>query len=192
MEERNVVRETTTFNPAEFNGDLLGELMQTFERYSKETPLKVAKTLGLAFSAVNRNAGRKDGYAEAVVRGLAAKESFKIAEGGSVSAEEGRRFLHNISKTTLLTKHKKGELLAWKEGRAFRFPVWQFAPGGGLLAGISDTLAILNTDPDMDDWAKILFFLNKRGTLAGDTVLTRLKAGELETVLKLARAEVTF
>ncbi len=124
------------------------------------------------------------------LRGLGVREQLKLEEGGHVSAEEARRFFHNQSKTTLLKHHKAGKLIGWKEGRAFRFPVWQFAEGGGLLPGMEEVLRILAQSPVMDDWGRLLFFLTPRESLSGKRPLDCIREGHPEEASRLAYGEL--
>jgi hypothetical protein len=80
----------------------------------------------------------------AMARGLFLRESAKKEEGGSISADEAARRL-GISKTSVLKRYKKGQLLGWREAKqkSVRFPVWQFSKDG-ILTGLSEVLSILS------------------------------------------------
>ena len=123
-------------------------------------------------------------------RGLSVREAAKQEEGGNISADEAARIL-SISKTSILEKFKKGQLLGWRETRqkAVRFPVWQFAEGE-ILTGLPEVLAILSQAPQIDDWGRVMFFLNRRNSLSGKRPLDALREGKLPLVERLAWADV--
>ncbi len=155
---------------------------------SRHDVTEVAQFIVLA--ATRNLAGSKkpqSGLATAMVRGVLARENVKKEEGGSVSAEGAREFLGNITKTAVLDRFKKGQLLGWRESRqnAVRFPVWQFTPQG-FLPGLEEVLAILRTSPGVDDWGAVLFFLNKRASLNQERPLDVLRRGDVEAVKSAA------
>lgn len=131
------------------------------------------------------------GLATAMLRGVLARETLKDEEGGAISADEAREFLGNISKTAVLDRFKKGQLLGWRETRqnAVRFPVWQFTPEG-LLPGLEAVLAILRQSTAIDDWGAVLFFLNKRASLNDERPLDVLRRGDIESVKAAAQGYV--
>jgi hypothetical protein len=122
----------------------------------------------------------------AKARGLFLREAAKQEEGGSISADEAARRL-GISKTSVLKRLKKGRLLGWRETkqRAARFPVWQFSEDG-ILTGLSEVLSILSQSPQIDDWGRIMFFLNPRASLEGRHPLEALREGHVSLVERLA------
>jgi hypothetical protein len=126
----------------------------------------------------------------AVARGLAVREQAKQEEGGHISADQAARIL-GISKTSILEKFKKGQLLGWRETkqRAVRFPVWQFAEGE-VLSGLTEVLDILSQAPKIDDWGRVMFFLNRRESLGGKRPLDALREGKARLVERLAWADV--
>jgi hypothetical protein len=126
----------------------------------------------------------------ALARGLSVREAAKQEEGGNISADEAARSL-SISKTSVLEKFKKGRLLGWRETRqkAVRFPVWQFVEGE-ILAGVTEVLAILSKAPQIDDWGRVMFFLNRRNSLGGMRPLDALREGKVAEVERLAWGDV--
>ncbi|MGB0991927.1 MAG: hypothetical protein ACPG32_05605 [Akkermansiaceae bacterium] len=166
------------------------EIGPLLEKWSKSlSPEALASALAATFQKTVHSEARKS-LPLATLRGLAAREHLKEEEGGHISAEQARRFMHDVSKTTVLAHHREGKLLAWKEGRAFRFPVWQFSSQGGLIAGMDEVLAILHRSPVLDDWGKVLFFLNSRNSLDGNSALHALRSGDVELVKRLAEGEL--
>lgn len=135
--------------------------------------------------------GPRSGLAAAMVRGVRARETLKNEEGGAVSADEARGFLGNISKTAVLDRFKKGQLLGWRESRqnAVRFPVWQFTTDG-VLPGLEEVLAILRASPAVDAWGAVLFFLNTRASLHNERPLDVLRRGDVEAVKRAAQGYV--
>jgi hypothetical protein len=132
----------------------------------------------------------KDGLAIARLRGRLAREELKEAEGGSVSASEAAEKL-GISKTAVLNRYHCGQLIGWKLAKqgAVRFPVWQFKEDN-VFPGIPETLAILNKASWMDDWARVLFFLNRRSSLGKLRPLDLLRQGSLQPVKDAAHAVI--
>lgn len=141
--------------------------------------------------AAKKKPAPKAGLALAVLRGRVAREEIKEQEGGSISADEARIKLGGLSKEAVLKRYRKGQLVGWREARqnAVRFPVWQFKDDN-VLPGIPEVLAILNGAPWIDDWGRILFFLNKRRSLAGKRPLDSLLEGKRDFVVELAKAEI--
>ncbi len=166
------------------------EIGPLLEKWSRTlTPEALAAALVSTFQKTVHSETRNS-IPVTTLRGLAAREHLKEEEGGHISAEQARRFLNDVSKTTVLAQYRAGKLLGWKNGRAFRFPLWQFAPDGGLLPGMDKVLEILHRSPVMDDWGKVLFFLNPRESLGGGNVLQTLRKGHLDKVLRLAEGEM--
>lgn len=129
-------------------------------------------------------------YASAIMRGLLAREELKQAEGGSYSAEEVRLLL-GISKVAVLKRYQKGQLIGWREAsqNAVRFPVWQFQ-GDNLLKGLPEVMAIFAEEKWVDDWARILFFLNPRHSLKLKRPLDVLRDGDVDLVCDYARSSL--
>lgn len=126
------------------------------------------------------------GLSVAVLRGMVAREEIKQEEGGSLSAAEAAQRLR-ISKTAILNRYHAGRVLGWKEARqgAVRMPVWQFQDDN-LLPGLVEILGILNQASWMDDWGRISFFLNRRGSLGNQRPLDLLRNGDLERAKQAA------
>ena len=129
-------------------------------------------------------------YASAIMRGLLAREELKQAEGGSYSAEEARLLL-GISKAAVLKRYQKGQLIGWREAsqNAVRFPTWQFQADNVLL-GLPEVLAIFAEEDWVDDWKRIVFFLNPRHSLAGKRPLDVLREGDIKRVCGYARSSL--
>jgi hypothetical protein len=129
-------------------------------------------------------------FENAVARGLSVREAAKREEGGNVSAEQAARIL-GLSKTSVLERFKKGQLLGWRETRqhAVRFPVWQFQEDE-VLTGIPNVLSILSQSSQIDDWGRIMFFLNPRNSLSGKRPLDVLREGKVPLVERLAWGDV--
>lgn len=129
-------------------------------------------------------------YAAAIMRGLLAREELKQKEGGSYSAEEVRLLL-GISKAAVLKRYQKGQLIGWREAsqNAVRFPVWQFQ-ADNVLPGLPEVLAIFAEEDWVDDWKRIVFFLNPRHSLAGRRPLDLLREGDIKRVCGYARSSL--
>lgn len=91
--------------------------------------------------------------------------------------------------TTRQTPHDRvesGTLLAVMDRGALRFPIWQFDPDGegGVVAGLPTVLRAL----EVSSMAKVSWLTRPNYMLDGETPLARLKSGEVERVVELARA----
>ncbi len=160
--------------------------------FAKHSPLESVNIVVAAL--VERLAATKrpqSGLASALARGVVAREEMKVAEGGSLSAEEARVVLGGLSKEAVLKRYRKGQLLGWREARqnAVRFPAWQFVDGSPL-PGLVEVLAILATSKGLDEWGKLNFFLTARSGLNGERPLDALKRGEVERVKRVAEAYI--
>jgi hypothetical protein len=144
----------------------------------------LARLTGIAFGRVFPIAKTDNRLANAVARGITARQKLIAAEGGSLSAEEAAREL-GLSKTAILKRYQKGQIIAWRQERqnAARFPVWQFKDHT-VLDGLEEVLKVLNAGSRLDDFGRMLFFLSNRGFLGGKRPLDCLRAGEINKVLK--------
>ena len=157
------------------------------------SPLALARLTATALDMVvgaTRRASPQDRVARALARGLPVRQQLVLEEGGSMSSEETARLL-GISKTAVIKRYQNGKLLGWRGERqgAIHFPVWQFA-GNGVLPGLTDVLKVLSRDQRLDDWAKVLFFLQNKGRLGGRRPLDLLREAKLREVLRAAEAYV--
>jgi len=153
------------------------------------SPVEVARAVA---DAINAEAGSRPDRAldRAAARGLILREEAKQQEGGHLSADEAARML-GISKTSVLERYKKGRILGWREPRqnAVRFPYWQFSVDG-MLKGLPEILVILGHSTHIDDWGRIMFFLNSRESLRGERPLDALRQGRPREVERLAWSDV--
>src|ERR1700730_71357 len=169
---------------------LTKDLLPIVEKYRKKLD-SVELIQALAEAVL---AGAKDlpdrAFDRAFARGLSVRESAKREEGGNISAAQAARRL-GISKTSILQMFKKGQLLGWRETRqkAVRFPIWQFKEDE-VLPGIPEVLSILSKSSQIDDWGRIMFFLNPRNSLSGKRPLDALREGRLPQVERLAWGSV--
>jgi hypothetical protein len=124
----------------------------------------------------------ENGMAAALRRGAEVREHLKTDEGGSMSAEQVRGLLGWASEAEILEAYKNRELLGWTDTLhsipTVRFPKWQFTKSS-LLPGMDQALRLLG---NLEDWNLILFFLNKRGSLADRRPLDLLREGDIEAV----------
>lgn len=128
--------------------------------------------------------------ARAMARGNVAREEMKSSEGGSLSAEEAGAKL-GISKAATLKRFQKGQLLGWREAKqnAVRFPVWQMEDND-VIPGLPKVLAVLDGTGEIDDWAKIVFFLTPLASMDGKRPLDLLRSGNLQKVVWAAQGIV--
>jgi hypothetical protein len=149
-------------------------------------PANLARLTGIAFRQEFPAAKGDNRLANAVARGITVRQKLMEAEGGSLSAEEAAREL-GISKTAVLKRYHKGQIIAWREERqnAARFPVWQFEDGK-VLDGLEKVLQVLNAASRLDDFGRMLFFLSNMGFLGKKRPVDCLRAGQLKKVLQAA------
>ncbi len=169
---------------------MVDEFTGMIRKHRDENPTTVARLLNVAFDlSLGPRDTRANQLARATVRGLEVRQQLAEAEGGSLSSEETARLLR-ISKTAVLKRLDAGRLLAWREERlqAARFPHWQFDAHGHVLPGLEEVLAILNQDERLDAWAKVLFFLQEKTSLADRRPLDLLREGRLQEVCLTAHA----
>jgi len=169
---------------------VVDELSFVIRKHQDQAPTTLARLVGVAFEiSIGAGESREDKLARAHVRGLGARQQLAEAEGGSLRSEDVARLL-GISKTAVLKRLAAGRLLAWREERlqAARFPHWQFDEHGHVLAGLEDTLEILNRDERLDAWGKILFFLREKGSPGHRRPLDLLRKGKAKEVCLAAQA----
>lgn len=117
----------------------------------------------------------------AYARGKIAREKMSLAEGGWISAAKAARLL-GISVPKVLNRWRCHRLIGWPNGKAVRFPAWQFTDGK-LLPGIVEVLQIFRSN---DWWRIMLYFLGRRRSLANERPLDLLRRGESAKVIKHA------
>jgi hypothetical protein len=96
-----------------------------------------------------------------------------------------------LSETTVLEHYARGQLLAWREGRArvLRFPSWQFQ-ADHVIAGLAEVLEVLNREKRLDDFGRIGFFLCTFGLLDGLRPLDCLRTNRKDKALLAAEGYV--
>lgn len=114
-------------------------------------------------------------------------------EGGSVSAAAAAKLYGGrrpVTPEALRVRAKAGTVIAVRDGLGeWLFPSWQFDKRGGVLRGLTDVLAVLRDGhPAFTDTTPLMHFLNPSPHLGGRTPLEALKAGEVDEVLRQARA----
>jgi hypothetical protein len=165
-------------------------LSELVERMTRESDLIQTGNLMIQVFESHVAAAAKpvpqSGLTVALLRGRVAREELKLEEGGSISSSEAAERL-GISKTAVLKRYNRGQLIGWKEARqgAVRMPVWQFKDDN-VLPGLPETLTILNQASWMDDWGRVSFFLNRRTSLGDQRPLDLLRAGKANPVLQAA------
>lgn len=103
---------------------------------------------------------------------------------GALTASQVAKLL----KTSRQTPHDRvaaGTLLAVMDQGAWHFPAWQFDADGenGVVTGLPQVIRELDVSP----MAKVSWLTRANPMLDGETPLARLKAGEIERVMILAR-----
>jgi hypothetical protein len=149
-------------------------------------PLVLARLLEKAFVIeFPPNKSQDNGLANALIRGVEAREKLRNAEGGSLSAENAATLL-GISKAAILKRFQKGQIIAWREEKqdAVRFPKWQFNDRH-VLNGLQAVLDLLRQKP-LDDYGRLLFFLTNIAFLNGRRPLDCLRQGDIASALQAA------
>lgn len=147
----------------------------------------LARLTVIAFRQEFPVSNTEHGFANALVRAIPIHQKLMAAEGGSLSAQEVAQRL-GISKTSVLRRYHKGQLIAWREElkRAFRFPAWQFRDND-VLEGLEAVLKVLHAGNLLDDRSRMLFFLSNLDCLGGARPLDCLRLGEVNKALVAAQ-----
>jgi hypothetical protein len=134
--------------------------------------------------AVIEELSRIDPLAKARIRGIFRKAELYEAEGGCVSGEEAAKLV-GVSRQAIHAARQRGDVLGLPRGRdGWTYPVWQFE-GGHYLGGLSPVLKTLDND---GPFVQASFLLSRHAQLEGETPLSLLRTGQLESVLKAAEA----
>jgi len=171
--------------------EIVDEFQAVLEKTRKKAdPIKLAQLASIAFSVTFPSTKRENRLANAIARGLSARQQLIAEEGGSLSADEAAKEI-GLSKTAILNRYHHGNIIGWREERqnAVRFPIWQFSEHH-VIPGIEDTLRVLNKEGRVDDWGRMLFFLQKNQRLNSRRPLDYLRENKLEPVLLAAQAYV--
>src|SRR6266496_1440553 len=109
-----------------------------------QKPARLAQLANIAFGMTFSPVKKEHRLANALARGLSARQQLMAAEGGSLSADDAAREI-GLSKTAILNRFHNGRIIGWREERqnAVRFPIWQFGEHK-VLTGIEETLGVLN------------------------------------------------
>jgi len=112
------------------------------------------------------------------------------AEGGSVSAKNAAKLYGGpsaYSEEAVRKAARQDQLIAIRDGNGnMHFPVWQFSPRGGAVAGLRETIAMLKRRPNIDDLSLVTFFTNPSARLGGRSPIEALREGDVELVTRLA------
>jgi hypothetical protein len=171
--------------------EIVDEFQAVLENSRKKAgPVKLAHLASIAFSAAFPSTKKGNRLANAIARGLSARQQLIAEEGGSLSADEAAKEI-GLSKTAILNRYHHGHIIGWREERqnAVRFPVWQFSQHH-VIPGIEQTLRVLNQEGRIDDWGRMLFFLQKNRRLNGRRPLDYLRENKIEPVLVAAQGYV--
>jgi hypothetical protein len=127
-------------------------------------------------------AERVEGEINVLMRSFARRRELLA---GAMTASQVAKLL-GTSRQTPHDRLASGTLLAVMDQGAWRFPIWQFDPDGdnGVIAGLPEVLRALDVSP----LAKVGWLTRPNPILDGDTPLSRIKAGQVERVVTLARA----
>lgn len=122
--------------------------------------------------------------APARLRGIRMREQLLGAEGGALGAPALAGLL-GITRQAVDKRRRAGKLLAVPAGaRRWLYPSWQVVDGASL-AGLEETLGALG---EWSPWARLGFLLGENRRLGGDRPLDALRRGEVDRVVRAARA----
>jgi hypothetical protein len=156
--------------------------------YLLRTPILTGSTrpgLSAPTSAAERPPGASAPGFDPNAAGERLVEEMKTAEGGAWTGRDLQGGHFQLTPATLHRRRKEHRIIYWRDARHnFHYPKWQFAPGGALLAGIQDVLAIFQSQ---DEWRVLRYFLGPRSQLGGLRPLDLLRQGENDQVLAHAR-----
>lgn len=126
---------------------------------------------------------RDDPLADARLRWIRDRERLLSAEGRPLPSREVAKLL-SISRQAVAKARVDGRLVGLPMGRrTYVYPSWQFGPNGPL-GGLRDVRGALGDDP----WTLTAFVVAPNSRLDGETPLGALRRGELDAVLRAARA----
>lgn len=125
-----------------------------------------------------------DPLAPARLRGVEAARQLLAAEGGTWTAARVGAHLR-VDENNVENRRRAGRLIGVRSGKgSYRFPAWQFVPGG-TLRGLEQVLEALRAH---DPWMQMIFFLDANVRLENRTPLGALREGRVEQVLQAAEA----
>jgi hypothetical protein len=108
-----------------------------------------------------------------------------IEMAGGLLTPQAAASLLNIPEQLVEERHKAGEIIAVRAGEDYGYPACQFGPDGMVL-GLSEALAVM---PMRADWMRLEWLLVADDALDGSSPLKALKAGRVEEVIDIARAQ---
>lgn len=103
----------------------------------------------------------------------------------SLSSDDVTIIVHR-SRPTVNKMAKEGELLAVPDGRAFRFPRWQFDVNSetSLVPGLREVLAVMDASP----LRKAAWFIRQNPSLENRRPVDVLRAGDVAAVVNEAKS----
>jgi hypothetical protein len=135
-----------------------------FDAVEAATP---AETVARVLSAAPETDVDRDEWAEALLRGTAAKQSALRTAGGVLTSGEVAELL-GITVPAVKQRQRRGALLAIPLANGeWGYPARQFAPDGRVRAGLKDVLAAFADDED--PWV-ILSFLASPDPVSGEGI----------------------
>jgi hypothetical protein len=109
----------------------------------------------------------------------------QAAEGGAWTGQELQGGHFQLTPATLHRRRKEHRIIYWRDARHnFHYPKWQFTPGGALLPGIQEVLALFQSQ---DEWRIMSYFLGQRSQLDELRPLDLLRHGDINKVLAHAQ-----
>ncbi|MBK8225224.1 MAG: helix-turn-helix domain-containing protein [Candidatus Obscuribacter sp.] len=109
----------------------------------------------------------------------------KTLLSSSFSAQEAAELL-GVSRQTIHERIRNGQILGILENGVMKLPSWQFDAGGpnGVIEGLTEVLAAM----DCSILAKISWLASESPVFNGDKPINALKNGQIDLVLREARA----
>ena len=134
---------------------------------------------------VSKDAFQPGARAKALLQGTKLVEEDLRASGGAFSLEDVRKLMHGVSRQAVHKRVNEGSLLA-VPGPSNRsmYPVVQFRNDGMPTEGLKEVRQALQTK---SPWMLLNFLVSKEPRLGGKKPVDLLKAGEVESVVEVAR-----
>ena len=127
-----------------------------------------------------------DPLADARLRWVRDRERLLHAEGEPLKSREVAQLL-GISRQAVAKARKDGRIIGLPVGPGrYLYPSWQFGPSGPLK-GLRELHQVLDSG-DGDVWTLVAFVLAPNSRLNEENPLEALRRGDVERVLKAARA----
>lgn len=165
-----------------------GEFVEKATRRFRDALTERVRAHEQAGHELRQTLGEPDDLAERAVLATVPEPSPWDEVAGPFTRSEGAQArLGGISRQAVAAKAARRRLLRVVTADGVHlYPVWQFAPTGGLLPGLADVLALF-PEHDVDGWT-LAGWLRTPEPELGEAPLDGLLRGDLEHVQAVARS----